>query len=200
MIIPLAQLPASQLPALAALHSQTMPTLLTRLGADFVLHYYQLAQKDASALALVAQPAPGALPLAYAVGSPHPGRLNAGLRQPLGRFVSRLTGVALRHPLVLLDLAQSVLFSSPANQLPSGAVELTYIGVAPQARGKGLGGQILQAFLQAARAAGYSAAALSVETDNAAAIALYTRAGFHITQTFQEASYHRHRMEYCLPQ
>ena len=94
-----------------------------------------------------------------------------------------------------MQLVQSALSASDANVLHPGQLELTYIGVAPAARRRGLGKGLLAAFLEASRAAGYVAVALSVETDNPAAIALYTNGGFHITRTFHEGHFERHRME-----
>jgi ribosomal protein S18 acetylase RimI-like enzyme len=213
--LPLSHLPIEALPALADLHAATMPTLLTELGRDFILRYYQLAQTDSSVIALCAletsQPSPQLpitnyqlpttnyqLPIAYALGSPDPAALNAQLRQPLAWFVGKMLKLAFTRPGILIQLVQSVLTASPANNLRPGQIELTYIGVAPEARGQGLGKTILAAFVESARAAGYTSVALSVETDNPAALALYTKFGFTITQTFREGRYHRHRMEYSL--
>jgi ribosomal protein S18 acetylase RimI-like enzyme len=201
VFLPLTQLPPDQLPALAALHSATMPTLLADLGQPFVLRYYQLAQTDPAVIGLCALgdlipnsqfPIPS---LGYILGSPDPSALNARLRQPLTWFAGQMFRLAFTRPGVLLQLVQSVLTASPANALRPGQIELTYIGVAPEARGKGLGQSLLTAFIEAARAAGYTSVALSVETDNPAALALYTKFGFQITQTFTEGHYHRHRME-----
>ena len=77
-------------------------------------------------------------------------------------------------------------------------MELTYIGVAPNQRSKGLGGELLNAFIQASRLKGCHSVVLSVETENALAIALYEKAGFKITKTFSEGRYQRHRMELIL--
>lgn len=206
MLLPLSHLPPASLPALADLHAATMPTLLTDLGRAVVLRYYQIAQTDPFVIALCVLEAPQPVtetpistpqsPIAYCVGSPNPSALNARLRAPLPWFAGQLLKLAFIRPGVLVQLAQSVLTASPANDLRPGQIELTYIGVAPQARGQGLGKTILSAFVDAARAAGYTSIALSVETDNPAAIALYTKFGFTISQTFREGRYHRHRMEY----
>ncbi len=75
------------------------------------------------------------------------------------------------------------------------ALELTYIGVAADARGQGLGKALLAAFVEAGRQAGYRRVVLSVETDNPGALALYNKAGFQITRTFTEGHFERHRME-----
>jgi GNAT superfamily N-acetyltransferase len=221
-ILPLSHLPPSHLPALADLHAATMPTLLTDLGRDILLRYYHLAQADPSVIALCilesSQSAPKPPipnpqsqinnlksqipnrqpPIAYCLGSPNPAALNAKLRAPLPWFAGQLLKLAFTRPSVLFQLAQSVLATSEANSLKSGQIELTYIGVAPEARGQGLGKTILSAFSQSARAAGFTSIALSVETDNPAAIALYAKFGFTITQTFSEGRYHRHRMEISL--
>lgn len=211
-ILPISHLAPESLPALADLHAATMPTLLTDLGRDILLRYYHLAQTDPSVIALCAletpQPSPQLPitnyqspipnpqpPIAYCLGSPNPAALNAKLRSPLPWFAGKLLKLAFTRPGVLFQLAQSVLATSEANSLKSGQIELTYIGVAPESRGRGLGKTILSAFAQSARAAGYISIALSVETDNPAAIALYAKFGFAITQTFTEGRYHRHRME-----
>jgi GNAT superfamily N-acetyltransferase len=214
-ILPLSHLPPASLPALADLHAATMPTLLADLGRDILLRYYQLAQTEPSVIALCAletslttpeyrisniqSPITNPqLPIAYCLGSPNPAALNAKLRTPLTWFASQLLKLVFTRPGVLFQLAHSVLATSEANSLKSGQIELTYIGVAPQARGRGLGKTILAAFVESARAAGFTSIALSVETDNPTAIALYTKFGFTIIQTFREGRYHRHRMELSL--
>ncbi len=207
-LLPLAKLPPTSLPALADLHAATMPTLLTDLGREVVLRYYHIAQTDSSVIALCAleispplpqSPIPNPQsPIAYCIGSLNPSALNAKLRTPLPWFVGQLLKLAFTRPGVLVQLAQSVLTSSSANDLRPGQIELTYIGVAPQVRGQGIGKTILAAFVEAARAAGYTSVALSVETDNPAALALYTKFGFTISQTFSEGRYHRYRMELSL--
>lgn len=200
-LLPLVQLPASALPALAELHSATMPTLLADLGQPFVLRYYQLAQADPAAIGFCALDNPISNSqftrpiLGYVLGSPDPSGLNARLRQPLTWFAGQMLRLTFTRPGVLLQLAQSVLTASPANTLRPGQIEVTYLGVAPSARGQGLGRSLLTAFIDAAHAAGYTSVALSVETDNPTALALYTKLGFQVTQTFTEGRYHRHRME-----
>lgn len=196
----LRQLSSQLLPALADLHSATMPTLLADLGQPFILRYYQLAQKDPSVIALCAindlHRTPYPVLLGYALGSPNPSALNAQLRQPITWFAAQILRLAFTHPTVLWQLAQSVFSASDENTLQPGQVELTYIGVAPETRGQGLGKTLLTAFIDAACTADYKSVVLSVETDNPAAIALYTKFGFTITKTFTEGRYHRHRMQY----
>ena len=52
------------------------------------------------------------------------------------------------------------------------------IAVVPSARGKGVGGMLLEALLARVREAGHHAISLSVDSANAGAIDLYTRHGF----------------------
>ncbi len=52
------------------------------------------------------------------------------------------------------------------------------IAVVPNARGKGVGGALLDALLERARAAGYEAISLSVDRNNTGAIHVYEEHGF----------------------
>ena len=189
---PLTELDTIGLDKLSALHHAVMHTLLAALGLPVVRRYYEICQHDEAVVGIYA--GDGEI-LGWAVGSPHPERINAQLRTSLIWFAGQMLTLAVKHPAALIQLAGSVLSASDANMLRPGQVELTYIGVAPIARGRGLGKGLLTAFLEASRAAGYISVALSVETDNPAAIALYTNGGFHITKTFHEGRFERHRME-----
>ena len=189
---PLTKLDAAGLDRLAVLHYGVMHTLLSVLGLPVVRRYYEICQRDEAVVGICAG---GGDIVGWAVGSPYPERINAQLRTPLNWFAGQMLALAVKKPAALIQLAQSVLSASDANALRPGQIELTYIGVAESARGRGLGKRLLTAFLEASRAAGYVSVALSVETDNPAAIALYTNGGFHITKTFHEGRFERHRME-----
>jgi len=82
--------------------------------------------------------------------------------------------------------------------METGAIEMTYIGVASHQRNKGLGRELLSAFIEASRMAGHRSVVLSVEMENAPAIALYKQAGFKIVKSFSEGRYKRHRMKLIL--
>lgn len=191
---PLSTLNATSLDSLARLHCDVMPTLLSDLGLPVVRRYYEICQKDPSVIGFCACSPEGEI-LGWVAGSPHPEQVNARLRRPLFWFAGQMLRVAVTRPGVIVQLARSVLASSEANVLQPYQVELTYIGVAPSARGRGLGKAILAAFTAASRAAGYRSVALSVETDNPQAVALYKKVGFEITKTFHEGRFARHRME-----
>lgn len=54
------------------------------------------------------------------------------------------------------------------------------MGVAASHRGRGVGGRLIAATMEAALARGFTRIELTVRTDNAAAIALYRRCGFEV--------------------
>ena len=191
--VPLSKLDAPALDRLTALHISVMHTLLSDLGAPMVRRYYEIAQADPTVLGLYGGLANDQM-AGWVMGSPAPAELNAKLRQPLGWFAGQMIQLALRRPGVMLELLRSLVSASDANQLSPGQIELTYIGVAPKAQGQGWGKALLNAFSQTAFQAGYKSIALSVETDNLAAVNLYKRHGYKIIQTFHEGRFERHRM------
>jgi ribosomal protein S18 acetylase RimI-like enzyme len=193
----LQQLDSTNLARLAALHTSVMHTLLADLGPPLVLRYYEIAQKDTSVLGLCAVSPSGEID-GWALGSPAPAALNAKLRQPLGWFAGQMLRVTFTRPKVLIDLLRSLFSTTDSNLLKPAQIELTYIGVAARVQGHGLGKALLAAFSEAARQAGYTSIALSVETDNPAAVNLYTHSGFQIIKTFREGRFERHRLEYPL--
>jgi ribosomal protein S18 acetylase RimI-like enzyme len=196
-LVPLSEQGDDGIKRLAALHHSVMQSLLSDLGLSIVLRYYQVAQKDPSVLGFCALSSSGEL-LGWAVGSPHPERINLGLRTPFPWFLSQMVRLAFTRPLVLWQLAASILNPASHLQLESGSVELTYIGVAINQRDRGLGKALLHAFIEASRSKGFYSVLLSVETLNSPAIALYEKAGFRIIRTYSEGHYRRHRMELVL--
>jgi ribosomal protein S18 acetylase RimI-like enzyme len=193
-ITPLSQLDPPGLARLAALHQPVMRTLLSDLGQPVVRRYNQIIQQDSSVVGFCAISSSGEA-IGWAVGCSHPDEINARLRAPLAWFAGQMLRLAFTRPAILIQLAQAVFSASDVNLLQPGQIELTYIGVAPSARGQGLGKGLLAAFVNTSRIAGYRSVALSVETDNPEAIALYTKAGFKATRTFQEGRFQRYRME-----
>lgn len=196
-LVGLAQLDDEGLKHLAALHHSVMHTLLSDLGMPMVLRYYQVARDDPSVIGLSAVSPSGEM-LAWALGSPHPDRINSRLRTPFIWFLFQMLRLTLTRPLVLWQLISSVLGSSGRPDMKSGDIELTFIGVAPDQRNMGLGQELLNAFAEASRSSGYHSVVLSIEMENAPAMALYEKAGFKIIKSFSEGRYKRHRMELVL--
>lgn len=195
-LIEFSQLTESDIKRLAALHHSVMHTLLSDLGLPIVLRYYQIAQTDPNVIGFCARAASGEI-LGWAMGSPHPDRINAQLRSPLAWFILQMFRVMITRPVALWQLISSVIFSSQV-EMKHGTVELTYIGVAANQRGRGLGNDLLSAFIEASHSRGFKSIALSVEEENISAISLYERAGFRLINTFTEGRYQRHRMELSL--
>ncbi|MEI7849248.1 MAG: GNAT family N-acetyltransferase [Chloroflexota bacterium] len=196
-IKPIAELNSDEIDKLADLHISVMHTLLSDLGKPIVLRYYQLAHKHPDVIGLCALSDDGDI-LGWATGSANPADVNKQLRLPLPWFFSQLLRLVFSHPGIILDLIGSLISTSKANQIKADQLELTYIGIANDAQGRGMGKLLLNAFLEAAHQANYKSIALSVETENMAAISLYSHSGFAITQTFREGRFERHRMEIFL--
>jgi ribosomal protein S18 acetylase RimI-like enzyme len=135
-------------------------------------------------------------PLGWALGSPKPDQLNSRLREAPLWFASQMLRVLFTRPRLIWQLFVSA--RSASMPMTEGAVELTYIGVDASARKQGLGRELLNVFIQAARAAKYKSVLLSVEAENEEAIALYTKAGFRTLNSYTEGSFKRHRMELTL--
>ena len=72
---------------------------------------------------------------------------------------------------------------------------MTYIGVAPEVQGSGIGRALLKAFTEASLSAGYDFVELTTETENLHALAMYEKSGFVVKRTFREGRFERYRME-----
>jgi ribosomal protein S18 acetylase RimI-like enzyme len=193
--IPVPELSAAQITDLARLHHQVMHSLLTDLGLPVVERYYRIACKDPAVIGFATLSETGKL-LGWAIGSSKPEQLNGRLREAPVWLITQMLRVLFTRPRVIGQLIASV--HAAASSVPDGAIELTYIGVDASARKQGVGRAVLGDFLLAARGARYRAVVLSVEAENESAIALYTKAGFTLTDTFTEGRFHRQRMELIL--
>ncbi|HJQ13397.1 MAG TPA: N-acetyltransferase, partial [Anaerolineales bacterium] len=163
-------------------------------GLPFVWRYYQIAQMDPQVIGLCAVSAASEI-FGWAMGSPHPDRITSQLRSPLAWFVPQMLRITLTRPLVLWQLMSSLFSASSHAEIKDGMVELTYIGVAADQRGKRLGERLLLAFIETSRSHGYYSVVLSVENENSSAISLYKKVGFKVIDSFSEGRYRRHRME-----
>ena len=105
-LVEFSHLTSQDLKRLAVLHHAVMHTLLSDLGLPLVLRYYQIAQADPKVIGLCAI-SPSGNALGWAMGSPHPDRINAQLRSPLTWFVLQMLRVMFTRPAVLWQLASS---------------------------------------------------------------------------------------------
>lgn len=194
-VIALAQMSSDQIRNLARLHRRVLHSLLSDLGAPFLERYYRLARADSSVIGMCALSAEGN-PLGWVVGSPQPEQIARRMSEARGWFIIYMLRVLVTNPKTIWQVAVSS--SSTSVPLKPGAIELTYLGVDESTRKKGLGRELLSAFIEAARGKGFTSVELSVEAGNAAAIALYTRAGFRVARSHMEGAFDRHRMELIL--
>ena len=195
-LIELSQLTHDEIKRLAVLHHSVMHTLLSDLGLPLVWRYYQIAKADSKVIGFCAMSVSGEV-LGWAMGSPHPDKINGQLRSPPAWFFLQILRVTLTHPAVVWQLISSVL-STSQTELEKDTVELTYIGVSSTERGRGVGKKLLNSFIEASRSKGYRSVVLSVEKENLPAISLYEKEGFKVVSTFSEGRYQRHRMELTL--
>lgn len=91
-------------------------------------------------------------------------------------FWSELAQGPARHYIVALRRGRIVGYAGLA--LVEDEAYVQTVGVAPAARGQGLGGRLMLALLREARRAGARSCGLEVRSDNLAARALYSRLGF----------------------
>jgi len=197
-IQPLRQSSPELLGLVARLHHAVMPTLLSDLGIPFVERYYQAAAADPAAIGFVALLPDGRTPCGYVIGYPRPQRLMAQLRSPFLWFVRQILRLLFTHPVVLVQLVVSAFSIQGQMGDDPSVIEVSFLGISPEARGAGLGERLMRVFLDACRQAGYRAVALSVEIENQAAVAMHKKVGFQIKKTFREGRFNRYRMEILL--
>jgi len=191
-IVAFSRLNDNRINQLARLHHRVMHSLLTDLGLPFVERYYQIARADSSVVGVCAVNE-GGNPLGWAIGSSKPNQVNDRMREAWGWFFIQMIRALFTNPKLISQIFISARSSSVA--MKQGAIELTYIGVDESARKQGLGRALLNAFIEMAREKKISSVELSVEAENADAIALYTKAGFEIVASYKEGKFNRNRME-----
>lgn len=187
------ELSPDELTKVASLHSRVMKGLLTDLGARTVRTFYQLARGEPEVVGYAALDSRGEV-MGLVVGSRSPHELTGKVRALIPGFMWRLAASMCVSPALAWRIVSLFLCAPKVVELAQDEIELTYIGVSPVARGAGIGSALIRAFVQNSASRGYRRVSLSVETDNLAAIALYKRHNFRITDTFREGVYHRHRM------
>lgn len=181
VIVPLAP---AHVKDVARLHCATLTGLLSRLGPCAASAYYTGCARSAAAAGFVFLEA-GEVK-GFVLGSLGPGDLQREVvrHNPVGVFLGVCAGV-LRRPSALRWLARS--FRGPdAGSYDATAPELTYLAVGVPWRGTGAGRRLVEAFTSALREAGATACELSVDADNAEAVAFYERLGFRPVGRYRE--------------
>ena len=183
--------------AVAALHSATLPGLLTRLGPAAVEAYYEGCARTDLAIGMVYLET--SVVQGFVLGSLHPDRLQGEvLRRNLITTLASLAQGVLAHPSSLSWLLKS--FAGPDDgSYDARAPSLIYVCVAADHRRGGVGRQLVDAFSARARAGGAESYDLSVDEGNAPAIAFYEGLGFHRIGDYREFGTLHRRYRLALP-
>ncbi len=190
---PFANIDDCSLKRVALPHQSVMRNSLTDLGFPIILRYYQIVKGDPSVTGFCAVSSSEEI-LGWVVGSPDPPARDARMQMSLFWFHKRMLYLAVTHPLVFLQALLSAFYASKQKLFPH-TVEWTYIGVAPEVQGNGIGHALRNAFIDASRSMGYCSIERSVEKNSLKAFALFTKLDFAILRTFGEGHYERCRME-----
>lgn len=182
---------------MAKLHESAQRILLSDMGFPFVLRYFQVAVKDPSVIGFYAMSEANTL-IGYVIGAPRPDELNSQLTKPRLWFLGQCLRLLFTRPKVLWQAIVSSLTLAKQVATEADSIELVYISVDPQTRGKGLGRALIEAFHHASRQAGYKCVFACQEIENSASIGLFTSMGYKVKYAFREGQYNRQRMELIL--
>lgn len=175
--------------ALADLHLETLAVSdLSPLGPFQVRRFYANAIARGAATVCVAEE-DGAL-LGFVMITPDIGAMfpRALLAGPLDTALFVLGS----NPVGLARAVLAKLGSGTA--VPPSVPELVYLGVRASARGKGVGGALMEAAHAAFRAQGIAEYELNVHADNASAVRLYESHGLTVRRRFEKAGRTLHTM------
>jgi len=167
--------------AVAAMHHELIAEgFLSSLGQRFLRRLYRRVALSDDAFVLVAEA--DATPVGFIAGAVSLGRLYR-------RFAARDAVVVVLGSLPRLVAAwRRALETLRHGDEPAGspgAAELLSVAVRPQWRGRGVGARLVTGFLAEVAGRGADASRVVVGADNAAAIAMYRRAGFVPARTFE---------------
>jgi len=184
MSLTLGTLEASDVAPLARLHRRAFPGFfLSSLGEPFLEEFYRGFLGDVTAVTVVARAA-GTVRGA-AVGTLAPAAFFARLlRRRWSGFAVASCRAVLARPAALPRLVQAVRYRGAAGGHVDGAL-LSSIFVDPAARAAGVGGALLEAWVDRARAGGAAQAYLTTDADgNDAVNSFYRRHGWSASDRF----------------
>jgi len=192
LILPLG---AEHVTDVARLHRANLTGLLSRLGDRATRAYYAGALKTELAIGFAFTENESLR--GFVFGSVHPDRLRTEvLRVNRLQVLAGICYGVARRPSALRHLLRSGKGPDEGTYDPR-QPELTYLAVAPESRGTGIGGQLVAVFGEAMRHAGVGAYELSVDDENERAIAFYEQLGFRLVGRYSEfgIGHRRYRLE-----
>ncbi|HVM63690.1 MAG TPA: GNAT family N-acetyltransferase [Acidimicrobiales bacterium] len=154
---------------------------LSGLGPRFLAVLYRRIALDRDSFLLVAED-DAATRVGFVAGTCGVGRLYRSFLLHDGVRAAAAAPVRLarswRHALETLRYGSGEDVSEAATPAGASEVELLSVAVVPAARGGGVGGALVGAFVDEVRSRGIGRAAVVVGASNASAVAMYRRAGF----------------------
>lgn len=175
----------AQISAIAAVHLAAFESFfLSSLGPRFLRTLYHAIRRDSTGLVLAATDAEGRV-LGFAAGvEDSRGCFSRLARRHCMRFAWAMLPSLLRDPRIALRVLRSLRGSGGQGRATAGAL-LMSIAVDPSHAGQGIGGQLLESFLDQMARNGVQAACLTTDRDaNEATNAFYQRHGFVLEHQF----------------
>lgn len=178
--------------AVARLHTETLPGLLSRLGLRVVRAYYRAALDAPGAIVQVLTDHQTVV--GFVAGALQPDTLKRHIWHTHGWLLGHALLLSLiSRPGALYWLLRTTLTTAPA-PYDAALPELTYVAVSGHRRGCGAGRQLLAAFAEAVQRAGRSGYALSVEDGNKTALGFYRALGLRPEGSYREFGRRYHRL------
>lgn len=152
---------------------------LTRMGPRFLRAYYQTVLDFDQSIAIVAQEAENEDVFGFAVGFRDPQEFYALFARRRKRMVPAIALAVLRDPGLIPQILRNMRRVETQAQNAVDAVELSSIAV--NAPSKGVGGELLEAFVEKARAQAAGKITLTTDAEgNDAVRGFYERRGFFL--------------------
>jgi len=164
--------------------------LMTLLGQKFLYEYYHLVLNYPDNISLIYETDNGQI-LGFATGYMNPARFYSELKKrKIKLILSALMHIALRPRLWkrILDSYRYADIHSSANNSEKDTAELASIAVDPDLQNKGVGRELLSAFINEAMTRDASKVVLTTDAeDNEHVNKFYKKAGFAIQCTFEKS-------------
>lgn len=158
---------------------------MTRMGRDFLWHYYSLVLNYHLGIILVSE-GMQSVPEGFACGFLDPRRFYQRMWTTRLKFVLPVLSALLRQPSLITKVIHGIQrIHAPAAEWPERSCELSSIAVTPGTAGKGFGKSLVREFLAHAQSMNAHCVYLTTDADgNDTANAFYRDAGFQHTRRF----------------
>ncbi len=177
----------SDIDSIVAVHQRAFPDFyMTRMGSAFLRTYYRTVLTCEGGQLFVAETEGRCL--GFVAGSLNPARFYAFMSQRKASFIwPAFLGIIRRPSLIGRTLfnRNRVKSASHAREADTNTAELSSIGVDPLAASRGVGGDLLRAFMESALAGGSDCISLTTDArDNQRVNSFYLKHGFSLVARF----------------